>query len=171
MNYGGDHFPTAPGDLLGMVCPHAAHVRKANPRDLPTDTGGQNDTLTRLIIRRGIPFGPPMVNPLAPTSEELANERGLVFVSYQTSIKNQFEFLLNHWANVDNQPQSGGMDPLLGQRFAADGTNRRVILIPASNGALQQAEIDAPWITPTGGGYFFSPSISAIQNTLSLIDR
>jgi Dyp-type peroxidase family len=167
MNYGGDHFPTSSGDLLGLVCPHAAHIRKANPRDLPTDTGGKNDTLTRLILRRGIPFGSSVANPLAPTTEELATERGLMFVSYQTSIKNQFEFLLNHWANVDDQPQSGGMDPLLGQRFDASGTNRRIALIPDNNGSLQQAEIDATWITPTGGGYFFSPSVSAIRNSLS----
>jgi Dyp-type peroxidase family len=167
MKYGGDHFPKSSGDLLGLVCPHAAHVRKANPRDLPTDTGGQNDTLTRLILRRGIPFGPPVANPLAPTPEDLASERGLMFVSYQTSIKNQFEFLLNHWANVDDQPQSGGLDPLLGQRFDVSGANQRIVSIPAIDGSLQQGEIDGTWITATGGGYFFSPSISAIRNVLS----
>jgi Dyp-type peroxidase family len=167
MNYNGDHFASSPGDLLGFVCPHAAHIRKANPRDLPTDTGGQNDTLTRLILRRGIPFGSPVSDPLAPSQEELAIERGLMFVSYQTSIKNQFEFLLNHWANIDDQPQSGGMDPLLGQRFDGAGNNRHVIFVPAPNGSLQQAEIDAMWITPTGGGYFFSPSITAMRTQLS----
>lgn len=167
INYKGDDFPQSRGDLLGLVCPHVAHIRKANPRDLPSDTGGQSDTLTRLILRRGIPFGTPIANPLAPKPEELAIERGLMFVSYQSSIKNQFEFLLNHWANVDDQPQSGGVDPLLGQRFDASGTNRRVILIPANNGSLQQVELDATWITPTGGGYFFSPSIGALRNVLS----
>jgi Dyp-type peroxidase family len=167
MNYKGDHFLAAAGDLFGLVCPHAAHIRKANPRDLPTDTGGQNDTLTRVILRRGIPFGPPVSNPFAPTTGDLANERGLMFVSYQTSLKNQFEFLLNHWANIDNQPQSGGMDPLLGQRFDVSGTNRRVIFIPAADGSLQQTEVDSTWITPTGGGYFFAPSISALHDVLS----
>jgi len=167
MKYGGDHFPTSPDDLLGLVCPHIAHIRKANPRDLPTDTGGRNDTLTRMILRRGIPFGAPVANPMVPTEQELATERGLMFVSYQTSIKNQFEFLLNHWADVDDQPQSGGMDPLLGQRFDSSGVNRRKILIPAADGSLQQAEVDATWITPTGGGYFFSPSIAAMRDRLS----
>jgi deferrochelatase/peroxidase EfeB len=102
-----------------------------------------------------------------PTPQELAGERGLMFVCYQTSIKNQFEFLLNHWANVDDQPQSGGMDPLLGQRFNGTGTNRRLLLIPSNDGSLEPAEIDANWITPTGGGYFFSPSTSAMRNALS----
>ena len=168
MNYKGDHFPQSSGDLFGLVCPHAAHIRKANPRDLPTDTGGQNDTVTRLILRRGIPFGSPVANPLAPTPQELDLERGLMFVSYQSSIKNQFEFLLNHWANIDDQPQSGGMDPLLGQRFDASGTNRRVIFIPDASGSLQQTDVDSNWITPTGGGYFFAPSISALRDVLSL---
>jgi len=102
-----------------------------------------------------------------PTPQELAGERGLMFVCYQTSIKNQFEFLLNHWANVDDQPQSGGMDPVLGQRLNGTGTNRRLLLIPSNAGSLEPAEIDANWITPTGGGYFFSPSISAIRNAFS----
>jgi Dyp-type peroxidase family len=167
MNYQGDHFPPAVGDLLGEVCPHVAHVRKANPCDLPTDTGGQNDTLTRLILRRGIPFGLPVSNPFAPSEKDLKNERGLMFVSYQSSIKNQFEFLLNHWANIDDQPQSGGMDPLLGQRFDNSGVNRRVIQVPDAGATLQQVEVDATWITPTGGGYFFSPSISALHDVLS----
>ena len=43
-------------DLDGARCPLAAHIRKVNPRDLATDQGGANDTLTRLFVRRGIPF-------------------------------------------------------------------------------------------------------------------
>jgi Dyp-type peroxidase family len=167
VGYEGDHFPQGPEDLLGVVCPHVAHIRKTNPRDLPTDTGGVNDTVARLIMRRGIPFGPAVSDPLQPTAAETAAERGLVFVSYQSSIKNQFEFLLNHWANVTNQPESGGPDPIIGQSEAADGVNRRTINLTGSNSESETIVVEAEWITPTGGGYFFSPSISAIRNVLS----
>jgi hypothetical protein len=92
---------------------------------------------------------------------------GNCYVTKCQNIKNQFEFLLNHWANIDDQPQSGGMDPLLGQRFDNSGVNRRVIQIPDSGASLQEVEVDATWITPTGGGYFFSPSISALHDVLS----
>ena len=55
-----DTFAQAAADLDGLTCPHAAHIRKVNPRDLGTDTGGTHDTLTRRILRRGIPYGDPM---------------------------------------------------------------------------------------------------------------
>src|SRR5262249_42515781 len=54
--YAGDTFDRAKADLLGAVCPHFAHIRKMNPRDSATDLGTMEDTLTHLILRRGIPF-------------------------------------------------------------------------------------------------------------------
>jgi deferrochelatase/peroxidase EfeB len=42
-----DTFPQAPADLEGLICPHAAHIRKVNPRDLATDVGGASETLAR----------------------------------------------------------------------------------------------------------------------------
>src|SRR5262249_8081824 len=59
--YAGDTFARAKADMLGAVCPHFAHIRKANPRDSATDLGKMEDTLMRLILRRGIPFGPPII--------------------------------------------------------------------------------------------------------------
>ena len=62
----GDGFPAAKADMLGAVCPHFAHIRKMNPRDSATDLGKPLDTLLRLIFRRGIPFGPPVVGAKRP---------------------------------------------------------------------------------------------------------
>lgn len=165
-NYPGDNFPQATGDNLGVICPHAAHIRKANPRDMPTDTGGANDSLTRMILRRGIPFGTEIKDPLHPTVEELREERGLVFLSYQSSIKEQFEFLSNHWANIENQPQAGGHDPIIGQNTASLNRSRKITLI-AGTGESIDIELPIEWVIPTGGGYFFAPSISAIKTVLS----
>ena len=86
--YPGDNFPQAKADFDGLCCPLAAHIRKVNPRDQDTDQRSPLDTLAKLIIRRGIPYGSP--------SEV---DRGLCFVSYQSSITGQFEFLTKTWAN------------------------------------------------------------------------
>jgi Dyp-type peroxidase family len=69
--YPGDHAPQAKADVLGGVCPHFAHIRKSNPRDSATDLGRPADALIRAILRRGIPFGPPLagVNGHPPNSE------------------------------------------------------------------------------------------------------
>jgi deferrochelatase/peroxidase EfeB len=49
----------APADDPPTRCPAFAHIRKANPRDLTTDQGDAADTLTRLVLRRGITYGTP----------------------------------------------------------------------------------------------------------------
>lgn len=78
-----------------------------------------------------------------------------MFVSYQTSIKNQFESLLNHWTDVDNQPQSGGLDPLLGQRFDASGANPRIVLIPATDGSLRKQKSMRSGLQPRAAAISF----------------
>ncbi len=95
-----DTFPHAPADAFGIVCPHAGHIRKVNPRDQVSNKGDQFDTLTRRILRRGIPYGLPL--PLRPDGQPPADDgvdRGLHFLCYQTSITEQFETLQRDWAN------------------------------------------------------------------------
>jgi Dyp-type peroxidase family len=176
-------------DSAGRRCPFAAHIRKSYPRNDVTPAGAaaptdferreqsEAGTQTRRIIRRGIPFGPD------PSDDEnkidkTAAERGLLFVCYQTSIKNQFEFILQAWVNnpdfapLGNKP---GFDPLLGQ-FGDDPLINRVVTSRAprpveglvvsyptgSRGATTSLPID--FIVPSGGGYFFMPSLTALKN-------
>jgi len=58
-------------DPRGAICPLPSHIRKAYPRDEVTPAGPANSesaTQTRRILRRGIPYGPPMsaTIPTAP---------------------------------------------------------------------------------------------------------
>jgi Dyp-type peroxidase family len=162
--YAGDSAPQALADTLGTVCPHFAHIRKANPRDSATDLGKPADTLIRLILRRGIPFGPALAGVKKPSARLRKQERGLIFASYASTIEDQFEFLTRRWANSPVQPNFGGHDPIIGQRD--EKRNRaRFIEFPGREGTVR-LDMKAEWVIPTGGGYFFAPPISAIAGVL-----
>jgi hypothetical protein len=88
-------FPAAVADPLGLICPHAAHIRKVNPRDQDSDLGDQFDTLIRRVLRRGVPYGPTIQDPVTDDGVD----RGLHFLFYQTSIEQQFEVPQQNWAN------------------------------------------------------------------------
>ena len=67
-------------------CPFAAHVRKTNPRSDLKQFGG---TEIRRIVRSGIPFGPEVAADETTTRQD----RGLLFVAYQSNIGNGFQFI------------------------------------------------------------------------------
>jgi Dyp-type peroxidase family len=164
-----DGFPNALPDPLGEICPAAAHVRKVNPRDLPTDQNGPNATLVRRILRRGIPFGPPI--QLGATEDPEGSDRGLLFLSYQASIRDQFEFLSTTWVNDKSKPTpqytpNSGFDMIIGQN--PEGDRLRFCLVgPFGRRIDTDHGPDKPWVVATGGGYFFTPSRSAIRDVLA----
>ena len=70
------------------ACPFAAHIRKMNPRnDLTEDS-----IRPHMILRRGIPFGPE-VSSEERQSNATTQERGLLFVCYQSILAQGFSFL------------------------------------------------------------------------------
>src|SRR5262249_53702580 len=103
----------------------------------------EDDTQTHRILRRGIPFGPASDStpgyPIRdgrderPGDKELTSGRGLVFLAYQTSIVDRFEFIIQKWVNnrdfkepkgpgatdpptpQEPEGQGGGHDPIIGQ--------------------------------------------------------
>lgn len=162
--YGGDAFAQARADVLGAVCPHFAHIRKSNPRDSATDLGKPHDSMLRMILRRGIPFGAPVVGVKRPSPRLLKQERGLMFICYGSTIEDQFEFLTRRWINSPLQPNFGGHDPIIGQSDNR-GNRERYIDVPTPGGT-RRLRIEQEWVTPTGGGYFFSPPIEAITGVL-----
>lgn len=161
-----DPYPSPPADLQGRICPHAAHVRKVNPRDVHTDIGDEPTTLVRRILRRGIPFGKPLPDP--PPPDDRGN-RGLHFLCYQASISLQFESLTHDWANQVSAPEGrpAGHDPIIGQK--GPGVPEREFDLTPIHPTSEEPKairLAREWVISTGGGYFFSPSICAIRNRL-----
>lgn len=161
--YAGDGHPAARADVLGAVCPHFSHIRKVNPRDGATDLGKPADSLLRMILRRGIPFGQPVAGVKKPATKLLAEERGLMFLCYASTIEDQFEFLTRRWMNSPIQPNLGGHDPIVGQEGAEP--RARFIEFPTDTGPVR-IHLKREWVTVTGGGYFFAPPVSAVAEVL-----
>lgn len=168
-SYPGDGFPPAMKDFLARVCPHFAHIRKINPRDGASDLGKPADGLTHMLLRRGIPFGPPLVGVKYPDATLVKKERGLMFLSFGATIEDQFEFLQRRWANSPIQPDFGGHDPIIGQNGRSDGGRGRFIDFPHPKGGTRRISFKEEWVVPTGGGYFFAPTISAIRDVLARV--
>lgn len=164
--YDGDNHAQAMGDFFGLICPHAAHIRKVNPRDSATDFGAPADTFLRLMLRRGIPYGPPVAGVTNPSPDLVNAERGLMFVGFMSSIEDQFEFVSRRWCNSEVQPNLGGPDPVIGQRESA-GDRTRLVEFAGPEGKRLVERIDKDFVLPAGGGYFFAPPISAVSGRLS----
>ena len=163
--YSGDTYPQADADFLAQVCPHFAHIRKVNPRDTASDLGKPADSFARMILRRGIPYGPQLVGVKKPSKNLVDKDRGLMFLCYCGSIEDQFEFLQRRWSNSNGQPNLGGFDPIIGQN-GRQGARTRYIDFPTPGGAVR-LKFKTDWVMPTGGGYFFAPTVSAIRDVLA----
>jgi Dyp-type peroxidase family len=134
----GNDFVFAPVPGEG-TCPDDAHIRKVNPRDDLPDDG----SLRHRLVRRGISFGTELISTPDEPGDDDESERGLLFLAYMTSIVDQFEFVMKSWVNRDDfRKPRVGTDALVGRP-------------------------DRRWIVPTGGGYYFAPSVSALKEVLS----
>jgi Dyp-type peroxidase family len=170
-------FEFGKNDPTERRCPYDAHIRKAYPRD---DTGNEVDVQLHRIRRAGIPYGPEVDKHTEQTSTATGVGRGLTFVAYMTSIRDQFEFIQTKWANnagfVFNKtrPSNGsavtpGIDPIIGQ--AAGGASFQMDEplpnYPAGN-TRSTVTLPGSFLTPRAAGYYFTPSISALRDVLSV---
>jgi deferrochelatase/peroxidase EfeB len=151
------------GDPKGLRCPVGAHTRRINPRGQPIvgqgQPGGSNNT--HRLVRRGMPYG-PVYDPTRPYD---GIERGLLGYFINSSIENQYEFVLSQWANdsefagsVRLHPKS--KDPIIGTQDPAES----IFVIPQANGAPPIKITDLPsFCTTQAVAYCFLPSVTAMK--------
>ena len=151
------------GDPKGLRCPVGAHMRRINPRGQPVSGQGQpgGSNNTHRLIRRGMPYG-PNYDPKRPYD---GIERGLLGYFINSSIENQYEFVLGHWVNdsefagqVRLPPKS--KDPMIGTQETAES----IFAIPQANGAPPiKITGFSTFVTTKAAAYCFLPSITAIK--------
>jgi Dyp-type peroxidase family len=140
-------------DPSGGRCPHFAHVRKSNPRRDHADKA-------HIMARRGIPFGAPAnvhaEGILSVSSEEPV---GLLFMSFQSSIVNQFEFIQQNWVNNPSFPKDDtGVDPIIG---LPENFSPASYQFPDGYGKSGRVpKTFGQFVSMRGGEYFFAPSMS-----------
>jgi Dyp-type peroxidase family len=165
-------FEYATNDASGEICPVWAHIRKANPRAESTPGGAADNPTLHRMMRRGIPFGPPL--PIDATADD-GVPRGLHFFSVVADLVQQFEFVQSNWINSANFPigvvpptpgpyaptpgtPAGGPDPVVGE------------YPPGSQCLLQQnsgtvpVPLGAELVNVTAGEYFSLPSLAALAS-------
>lgn len=159
--YHNNAFGFAASDPNGFACPVGAHIRRANPRDalaFPADPHRSLQIANRhRIIRRGRPYHDNSPAGGAPP------EQGLLFMAVNATFHRQFEFIQQSWLN---NPKFNGLyeerDPL--NSVDAGGG---MITIPAK--PVRERIRGLPrFVTVRGGGYFFLPSIRALNFLASL---
>ncbi len=156
-------FPEAAADPIGLTCPLAAHIRKVNTRDVGNDQGGRRASFERRILRRALPYGDPIDNG---ESDDDA-DRGLMFLCYQASIVDQFEFLNQTWMSDPAAPRApSGHDMVVGQNGQPGEDRERSAVFVTKDAQVATVTSPADFVVPTGGGYFFTPSVSALRDVI-----
>jgi len=143
-------------DESGSLCPFSAHIRRANPRKVRSESffkqffrflGGTPKPEPELhLVRRGVVYGSDqdLQNPAGVTDKV-----GLLFMAYMSNL-DTFRVLQGNWFRlsnfpVGNQPENVG-DALI---YGLPKTDTR----PARG-----------WITPKGGAYLYVPSLPWLRN-------
>lgn len=147
-------------DPAGLKCPLGAHIRRVNPRDMlePSPAQSRKSVDRHRLLRRGRPYGPPSEGTLAERARPDGEERGLVFVAMNASIRRQFEFVQQTWIN---NPKFGGLDerdPITASQIGERGQHFTIPGMPARRRVALPS-----FVTVRGGGYFFVPGLRALE--------
>ncbi|GAA0667238.1 hypothetical protein GCM10010193_18550 [Kitasatospora atroaurantiaca] len=149
-------------DPEGFTTPLFSHLRKTNPRDGLLEAPGAEPFPEkpvmdrRRIMRRGSPYGAPF-DPASDGPGGPDAPRGLLFVSYQSDLVEQFEFIQKSWINNVNFPpgrsKKPGPDPMVGP------TGKVNFESPGATTELSFSQ----FVTTEGSVYAFAPSLTTLR--------
>ncbi len=163
-------------DRAGLRCPLGAHIRRANPRDVLAADRDRADSIVMVrkhqMIRRGRPFGPPIVDSMEPHAIVAAAKteadrphpvrRGLHFICLVGHISRQFEFVQRAWlhsANFAGLFRDG--DPISAARRTGDNQNDEFTC--QATPLRRKYKAMPQFTTLVGGAYFFLPGLRALR--------
>lgn len=141
-------------DPRGLMCPHAAHMRRLNPRDSQLTI--LTDVNIHRIIRRSSTFGPKWRREL--TAKDDNCERGIFFIFISARAYDTIEFLQQEWINRGNFIDlAAERDPLVGlQETPGSFTIPQVPVRRRIDGI-------STFNVLRGGEYLFMPSLGALR--------
>jgi deferrochelatase/peroxidase EfeB len=152
------------GDPDGVRCPIGAHLRRVNPRGQPIKgqgiPGGSNNN--HRLIRRGMPYGPAYV----PGTPDDGIERGLMGYFVNSSIENQFEFVMREWINGYDFVGAARLNPKSKDVMVSRNGNsaENVFEVPRANGAAPLRITGfSSFVTTRASAYCFLPSITGLK--------
>lgn len=158
-------------DPEGSRCPFHSHIRKSNPRgDSHRSFNISEETeRTHRIARRGITYDEidrDKLNGLCGYDKYPKAGVGLLFLCFQSSIENQFEFIQSHWVDNHHFPKPfTGVDPVIGQRETHKDSRGRDVE-QKWNSVYDQQEVMSlgGFVSMKGGEYFYAPSLKMLKN-------
>ncbi|MGK5023433.1 Dyp-type peroxidase [Janthinobacterium sp. RB2R34] len=141
-------------DARGLMCPHAAHMRRLNPRDSQLTI--MTDVNIHRIIRRSSTFGPKWRRELTASDDK--GERGIFFIFISARAYDTIEFFQQEWINRGNFIDlAEERDPVVGlQERPGTFTMPQVPVRKRVDGVGTFNQL-------RGGEYLFMPSLGALR--------
>lgn len=141
-------------DPRGLMCPHAAHMRRLNPRDSQLTI--MTDVNIHRIIRRSSTFGPKWNRSLSAKDDN--GERGIFFIFISARAYDTIEFFQQEWINRGNFIDlAEERDPVVGlQDTPGTFTIPQVPVRKRVDGVTTFNQL-------RGGEYLFMPSLGALR--------
>lgn len=141
-------------DARGLMCPHAAHMRRLNPRDSQLTI--MTDVHIHRIIRRSSTFGPKWQRSLSAKDDN--GERGIFFIFISARAYDTIEFFQQEWINRGNFIDlAEERDPMVGlQDTPGTFTIPQVPVRKRVDGVTTFNRL-------RGGEYLFMPSLGALR--------
>lgn len=142
-------------DPRGVACPHAAHMRRLNPRDSQLTI--LTDVNIHRIIRRSSTFGPKWSRAVT-AADDAQGERGIFFIFISARAYDTIEFFQQEWINRGNFIDLGEeRDPVVGLH-ETPGT----FTIPDTP-VRRRVDGVTTFNRLRGGEYLFMPSLTALR--------
>jgi Dyp-type peroxidase family len=157
-------------DADGGRCPFFGHIRKMNPRG----SGGfesLEDERLHIMARRGQTYGERTddLNDEDPDKKPTGGV-GLLFMAFNASLVEQFEFVQKNWANNADfprptSPKAPGLDLIIGHgKRPPVSCPTRWDAMPSVPGDFKSVDPIAEAVTMKGGEYFFMPSLAFLRS-------